>query len=235
MSDRKTPAAGGQPPASGHHHKAGSGTSGTSGPAAPLSPGAPDIPVTSVDDLLARLRATTDDAPAGDPAGAGTPTDDGADALAQAEAVVNEAADEMGLQQLVAERTNDLQRVQAEYANYRKRVERDRAQARQQGAEQVIRELMPVLDAIRQASDHEELTGGLKVIAGELTRIAEKLGLVSFGVVGDEFDPNMHEALMQLPADGVEPGHITQVIQPGYRLGETVLRPARVAVAPAEE
>ena len=177
----------------------------------------------SMDELLAKLRSTDTE-----PADFGAP--DG-DALAQAEAVLDGAARTAELEHLVGERTEDLQRLQAEYANYRKRVERDRTVARQQGVESVVRELMPIWDAINQAANHEELTGGFKLVAGEFTRLAEKLGLVSFGAVGDEFDPALHEALMQIPAADVEPGHLAQIIQPGYRIGDVVLRPARVAVA----
>ncbi|MCL2783545.1 MAG: nucleotide exchange factor GrpE [Propionibacteriaceae bacterium] len=190
----------------------------------------------SMDELLARLWAPSqpaNDPPAPAPQTAAT-TDYGApdgDALAQAAAVLNEAAHTAELEHLVAERTDDLQRLQAEYANYRKRVERDRAVARQQGGEAVVRELVPIWDAISQAASHEELTGGFKAVAGEFARVAEKLGLSSFGTVGDEFDPNMHDALMQMPAADVAPGHVAQVIQPGYRMGDVVLRPARVAVA----
>jgi molecular chaperone GrpE len=227
-----------------------------SGPAPAGQPGEPaatdDTPATAqnVDDVLARLRAAGvsarivgGDTPAptdgSDGGGQGTAADDGspddgADALAQAAEVLDGAARTAQTEQLLAERTDDLQRLQAEYANYRKRVERDRATARQQGVESVIRELVPILDAIAQAEQHEELTGGFKVVAGEFTRLADKLGLQAFGAVGDNFDPTLHEALMQMPAPGVEPGHVAQIIQPGYRLNDTVLRPARVAVASDE-
>jgi molecular chaperone GrpE len=181
----------------------------------------------NIDDVVAKLKAN----PAEESYDIGSPE---ADVLAQAAEVLDGAAREAQLEHLVAERTNDLQRLQAEYANYRKRVERDRAQARTQGAEGVVRELVPVLDAIAHAQEHEELTGGFKAVAGEFTRLAEKLGLTAFGAVGDEFDPTLHEALMQLPSADVPASHIAQVIQPGYRLNDTVLRPARVAVAAAE-
>jgi len=192
----------------------------------------------SVDDVLARLRAsrpsspsTASDSPDGD-ADWGSPE---ADVIAEAEAVLDDAARRAQLEHLVDERTDDLQRLQAEYANYRKRVERDRALARQQGAESVVRDLMPILDAIDQASAHEELTGGFKVVAAEFTRLAEKLGLSSFGAVGDDFDPLLHDALMQTPTADVAPGHVAQVIQNGYRMGSVVLRPARVSVAAEPE
>jgi len=187
----------------------------------------------NIADVLAKLKT-----PGAKPASAGSESagaDDigspEADVLAQAAEVLDGAAHTVQTEHLLAERTNDLQRVQAEYANYRKRVERDRALSRTQGAEGVIRELMPVFDGIAHAQEHEELTGGFKVVASELARVMAGLGLVTFGAVGDEFDPTLHEALMQLPSPDVPAGHIAQVIQPGYKLGETVLRPARVAVA----
>ena len=198
-----------------------------------------DGPPTNVDEVLARLRrkaaAPTPPPPPEAAAGAEAeiPTDGEAEVLAQAAAVIDEAVQDASLERLVSERTDDLQRLQAEYANYRKRVERDRATARQQGVESVVRELMPVWDAIAQAASHDELNGGFKVVATEFQRLAEKLGLKTFGAIGDEFDPNFHDALMQLPTADVEPGHVAQVIQLGYRLGDTVLRPARVAVASA--
>ena len=181
---------------------------------------APGNGASSIDEVLAKLRATP-------------PDKDLSDALSQAEQVLNEAGQQAYLERLVSERTDDLQRLQAEYANYRKRVERDRALARQQGGESVVRELLPIWDAIASAASHEELVGGFKVVAGEFTHLAEKLGLTAFGAVGDEFDPQLHDALMQIPTAEVEPGHLAQVIQQGYRLGDTVLRPARVAVAAA--
>jgi len=199
-----------------------------------------DEPTTrlNIADVLAKLKtpgANPSPAPTGAAAPLDASTDDigspEADVLAQAAEVLDGAAHTVQVEHLLAERTSDLQRVQAEYANYRKRVERDRALSRTQGAEGVIRELMPVFDGIAHAQEHEELTGGFKVVASELTRVMTGLGLVTFGAVGDEFDPTLHDALMQIPSPDVPPGHIAQVIQPGYKLGETVLRPARVAVA----
>jgi len=208
----------------------------------PRPPKQPTGP-TSVNEVLARLRATgapTDSVSTSSTAE--TSSTDGAletsgadEVLAQAAEVVDGAAQTVELERLVAERTEDLQRIQAEYANYRKRVERDRALAKQQGVASVVRELMPVLDSIAQAEEHEELTGGFKVVAGEFTRLCEKLGLAQFGAVGDEFDPNLHEALMQIPQPDVAPGRIAKVIQPGYRIGDDVVRPARVAIAAEAE
>lgn len=145
---------------------------------------------------------------------------------------VTEQAELVVLNALVAERTEDLQRLQAEYANYKKRVDRDRALSRQAGIEAVVVDLMPVLDAIALARSHADLEGGFKLVAEELEKMGGKYGLVSFGAVGDAFDPTLHDALMQVPlAEPVEVTTISQVIQAGYRLGERIIRPARVAVA----
>lgn len=138
---------------------------------------------------------------------------------------------EQELEQLVDERTADLQRLQAEYVNYKKRVDRDRAQARQAGIESVVSELLPVLDSIEMARQHDDLAGAFKMVAEELEKVASKHGLSSFGVVGDPFDPVHHDALMQVPMDGVEVTTVSQVMQRGYSLHGRVIRPARVAVA----
>jgi len=136
----------------------------------------------------------------------------------------------------VAERTADLQRLQAEYVNYKKRVDRDRAVARRHGVETVMVELLPVLDAISAAASHDELTGGFKLVADELTKLTVKHGLTSFGAVGDPFDPHRHEALMHMPMPGVTTTTCSAIMQTGYELHDRVLRAARVAVAePAPE
>ena len=133
---------------------------------------------------------------------------------------------------VAAERTADLQRLQAEYVNYKKRVDRDRALARQLGIEAVVADLMPVLDAIQLAKSHGDLDGGFKMVADELEKVAARHGLVAFGDVGDRFDPTRHEALMEVPLEEeVTVTTVSQVIQPGYQLRDRVIRPARVAVA----
>ena len=131
----------------------------------------------------------------------------------------------------LAERTADLQRLQAEYANYRKRVERDRAAVREHALASVVAELLPVLDDIGRAREHEELTGGFKAIAERLESTASKLGLTTFGEAGEPFDPNVHEALMHSYSPDVTEPTCVQILQPGYKVGERILRPARVAVA----
>lgn len=138
------------------------------------------------------------------------------------------------LQALVAERTADLQRLHAEYANYKKRVDRDRSLARAGGIEQVVLDLLPVLDSVEAAREHEDLKGGFRLVAEELEKIAGKYGLEAYGNVGDPFDPNIHEALMHLPYPGDEPLEVTvvsAVVQKGVRLNDKMIRPARVAVA----
>ena len=145
------------------------------------------------------------------------------------------AADLQAAQQQLAERTADLQRVTAEYANYRKRVERDRAAVREQAVANVLHGLVPVLDDIGRAREHEELVGGFKSVAESLEAAVTKLGLESFGEDGEPFDPKVHEALMHSYSPDVTEPTCIKILQPGYRVGDRILRPARVEVAePAE-
>ncbi|MFZ9441905.1 MAG: nucleotide exchange factor GrpE [Candidatus Nanopelagicaceae bacterium] len=134
----------------------------------------------------------------------------------------------------VAALTNDLQRLQAEYQNYRKRVDRDRALASELALAAVLSELLPVLDDLDRAREHGELEGGFKSVAEQIERTVEKLGLTKFGEAGAAFDPQIHEALMHLTSSEVSTATATQILQPGYRLKERVLRPARVAVTDPE-
>ena len=112
------------------------------------------------------------------------------------------------LQSQLAERTADLQRLQAEYANYRKRVDRDRATVREHAVAGALSELLPVLDAIGQAREHGELSGGFKSVADSLQAAVGKLGLVSYGQRGDAFDPKIHEALTHTYSPDVDRGHL---------------------------
>ncbi|MEZ0071609.1 nucleotide exchange factor GrpE [Planotetraspora sp. GP83] len=145
-----------------------------------------------------------------------------------------EAADEAA--DLLAERTADLQRLQAEFSNYRKRVERDRITVKEHAVANVLSELLPVLDDIGRARDHGELTGGFAKVSESLEAAVGKLGLTTYGAKGDPFDPTVHEALLHsYSADVSEPTCI-EILQPGYRIGDRILRPARVAVAePGED
>ncbi|GGU93419.1 hypothetical protein GCM10010182_06240 [Actinomadura cremea] len=135
------------------------------------------------------------------------------------------------LQEQLDERLNDLRRLKAEYDNYRKRVERDRVAVREQALGQVLSELLPVLDDIGRARDHEELTGGFKSVGEALESVTGKLGLEKYGEKGEPFDPTVHEALMHSYSADVTETSVTDVLQPGYRIGERILRAARVAVA----
>ncbi|WP_319947009.1 nucleotide exchange factor GrpE [Tessaracoccus caeni] len=147
------------------------------------------------------------------------------EAAAPAEPEVDYAA-------LVQERTADLQRLQAEYVNYKRRVDRDRDLSRQAGIEAVLLDLLPVLDSIELARLHDDLGDGFKMVADELAKVAGKWGLNAFGAKGEEFNPVKHEALMQAPLDEpVTVVTVSQVMQQGYELGGRVIRPARVAVA----
>jgi molecular chaperone GrpE len=131
----------------------------------------------------------------------------------------------------LAERTADLQRLQAEYANYRKRVERDRLAVREQALANVLTELLPVLDDIGRAREHGELSGGFKSVAESLESAVVKLGLASYGEDGEPFDPKLHEALMHSYSPDVTETTCVRILQPGYKVGDRILRAARVAVA----
>jgi molecular chaperone GrpE len=134
----------------------------------------------------------------------------------------------------VASLTADLQRLQAEYANYRKRVERDRAVASEVAIASVLTELLATLDDIERASSHGELTGGFKAVADQLTSLTNRFGLEKYGVEGELFDPQIHEALMHETSADVAQATATKILQPGYKFKERILRPARVAVTEPE-
>ncbi|MBQ1157562.1 nucleotide exchange factor GrpE [Streptomyces sp. A73] len=129
------------------------------------------------------------------------------------------------------ERTQDLQRLQAEFQNYRRRVERDRAAVKEIAVANLLTELLPVLDDIGRARDHGELVGGFKSVAESLEMVAAKMGLMQFGKEGEPFDPTVHEALMHSYSPDVTETTCVQILQPGYRIGERTIRPARVGVA----
>ena len=135
---------------------------------------------------------------------------------------------------LTATLTADLQRLQAEYSNYRKRVERDRAVASEIAVASVLSELLSTLDDIDRAAAHGELTGGFKSVADQLISTTTKLGLEKYGTDGDEFDPQIHEALMHETSTDVKVPTASKILQPGYKFKERVLRPARVSVTDPE-
>jgi molecular chaperone GrpE len=135
----------------------------------------------------------------------------------------------------VAALTADLQRLQAEYANYRKRVDRDRALAHELAIGAVLTELLATLDDIDRATEHGELTGGFKSVSDKVIAITTRLGLEKYGTAGDEFDPQIHEALMHDTSADVSAPTATKILQPGYKFKERILRPARVAVTDPTE
>ena len=155
------------------------------------------------------------------PEAAGEPAADGAD---EAAAFTDIA---------IAELTADVQRIQAEYANYRKRVERDRTLARDGAIGEVLAALLPVLDDCARAREHDEFTGALKSLGESVEAVAKRFSLETYGAVGEIFDPAVHEALTHTAADdaGDDPVTVvTAVYQVGYRHAGRVLRPARVGV-----
>lgn len=140
-----------------------------------------------------------------------------------AAAAVEDRADE-----LIA----DIQRLQAEYANYRKRVERDRAVARESAIGEVLNALLPVLDDFGRAREHGELTGAFKSVSDAVDAIVNRFGLETFGSIGEDFDPAVHEALTHQTADidGPTTTVVTSIYQVGFRHAGRVLRAARVGV-----
>ena len=166
------------------------------------------------------------DAVAGDDPGTSEerPADPGAD--------VDTEEDELAaMKGSLADLTNDLQRLQAEYANYRKRVDRDRQLVAEAAAFKALTPVVEVLDTIDRAREHGELDGGFKAVADQLERVVASAGLVRFGEPGDAFDPTLHEALSHLGADPeVEVTTVKHVAKGGYRMGERVVRAAQVLV-----
>jgi molecular chaperone GrpE len=130
----------------------------------------------------------------------------------------------------VATLTADLQRLQAEYANYRKRVERDRAVAHESAIGAVLTELLALLDDVDRAEQHGELSGGFKAVADQLNSITSRIGLEKYGTEGEAFDPQIHEALMHDESADVSVPTASKILQPGYKYKERILRPARVSV-----
>lgn len=130
-----------------------------------------------------------------------------------------------------AELLNDLQRLQAEFVNYKARVERDRDQARNLAIAESFRALLPALDDLTRAEAHGDLEGSpFAAVVTKIRNAGEKFGLVVFGAKGDKFDPELHNALVQTPSPDVTETIIADVVEPGYKIGDRLLRPAMVAV-----
>jgi molecular chaperone GrpE len=156
----------------------------------------------------------------------------GAEELSEADqALLDQAATD-----LVAEMRSDMLRAQAELVNFRQRVERDRQANRDAVIAEVIRSLLPVLDDLSRAEEHGDLVGSpLELVAQKLRGSFEKYGLKQVGAKGEPFDPTLHEAVVQFPTPDVTVNTIADVIEPGYILGDRLVRAAKVAVSvPAE-
>ena len=130
----------------------------------------------------------------------------------------------------VATLTADLQRVQAQFDNYRKLVQRDSALAHESAVGAVLKELLPLLDDVDLAEQHGELTGGFKAVANKLNSITSNLGLEKYGTEGEAFDPQIHEALMHEESSEVSVPTASKILLPGYKYKNRILRPARVSV-----
>lgn len=139
----------------------------------------------------------------------------------------------------VAELTDQLKRVQAEYVNYKRRVDRDRELVQQNARYAVLSSLLPVLDAIDRARLHGELdsegNAGFKAVAESLEKVVESQGLTKFGARGDEFDPTVHEAVMHGHSPEATSTTVQDIVSAGYRMGERVVRPATVTVVGPQE
>jgi molecular chaperone GrpE len=192
-------------------------------------------------------RPAGDGQPDGAPAGAGASpaATGGAQAGAAPEAELQGDLDELG--ELAAKRDEYLalaQRTQADFENYRKRVARESALAQERGVAKLAKELLPAIDNLERAiveialatgeTDQDPLLGGVRLVLSELTAALARVGVESFSPDGEAFDPSLHEAMAtvpQPPEGGSASGTVVEVYQPGYRLGESVIRPARVVVA----
>ena len=211
------------------------GTPAGEQPAAPRPGAGP-----SADAQAAAEAATADQPAVGDPVESRDPSEQPLDGPADGlgDPVTGDGSpedlamsDELVLAQTaLAERTLDLQRLQAEFLNYKRRVERDRDLVRENAVFTVLSGLLPVLDDIDRAREHGEVEGGFKAVADSLDRTVSTLGLTKFGAKGDEFDPTLHEALMHGSSPDVDTTRVDVVAQAGYRIGERVVRAAKVTV-----
>jgi molecular chaperone GrpE len=142
-----------------------------------------------------------------------------------------EMSDGPPVEQQLAERTADLQRLQAEYLNYKRRVERDRELVRENATYQALAPIIEVLDNIERAREHGPLDAGFRGVAEQLERVVAAQGLVKFGEPGDAFDPTIHEALSHIGEDpAVDVTTCKVIAKAGYRIGERVVRAAQVLV-----
>jgi molecular chaperone GrpE len=189
-----------------------------------------------IDPITGEVRAPAGEQPAGAPPG---PTLAG-EQMSEHEMPVDDQPQQAppaggdDLSSQLAERTEDLQRVTAEYANYRRRVDRDRTLVVDQAAERFATGLFPIVDDIERARDHGDLTGAFKLVADRILGLLDGLGVEAFGAAGDAFDPSLHEAVMHDTSAEVAVPTATTVLRQGFRRGDRVLRTAMVAVTEPE-
>jgi len=187
-----------------------------------------------IDPDTGAVRDPAGGSPAGGPAAGpegGTP---GADDAGSAEETHPVVAALEAAEAIAAERLEDLQRLQAEYVNYRKRVERDRLVARDQTVVAMVEAMIGVLDDIDAARSHDELVGPFAAVAEKFEASLGRFGWERYGAAGEAFDPTVHEALMHAHSDDVTEPTVVQVLQAGHRVGDRIVRAARVAVAEPE-
>jgi len=130
--------------------------------------------------------------------------------------------------------TDDLQRLQADFQNYRKRVDKERGESTEVVTGLVLAQFLGALDDIDRAQEHGELTGGFKAVADQLNNTTSKLGLTKFGQVNVSFDPEIHEALMHEKSPNITETQVTKILRPGYKFKERIIRPAQVVVSDPE-
>jgi len=184
--------------------------------------------------VTGEVRVPAGEQPAGTP---GPAADTAGEQMSEHETPVAEQQPVGGggdLEKQLTERTEDLQRVTAEYANYRRRVDRDRTLVVDQAAERFAVQLFPIVDDIQRANDHDELTGGFKLVADRILGLLDGLGVEAFGVAGDPFDPSLHEAVIHDTSSEVTVPTATTVLRQGFRRADRVLRTAMVAVTDPE-
>jgi molecular chaperone GrpE len=190
-----------------------------------------------IDPETGKVRPAESSAEAPDPAADANATEEGFEGpdveTSLSDADLDFLSGQASAEELAAERLADLQRVTAEYANYRKRTEANREVERERAVTQTISALLPVLDDLDRAEKHGDLEGesAFATIAAKLRGAAEKLGLIAFGAAGEPFDHNVHEAIFQQPSADVDTETIAEVVETGYMLGSTLVRAAKVVVA----
>jgi len=190
-----------------------------------------------IDPETGKVRQPGSGADAPDPAAEANATEEGFEGpdveTSLSDADLDFLSGQSDAEELAAERLADLQRVTAEYANYRKRTEANREVERERAVTDTVKALLPVLDDLDRAEKHGDLDGesAFATIAAKLRGAAEKLGLTPFGAVGEPFDHNVHEAIFQQPTPDVESETIADVVETGYLIGSTLVRAAKVVVA----